>query len=188
MSEASFFTQRPRRKGAKGIGKALFAVLRICQVVISPITKPLASAAGVRRARKFHQNVLTQMSLTIANLHPDTMIGARDRKGWYTEIDLTFRDFRIRITRAIYNRRHQDFWADIGSTSDPAALFRIDYVIEALRRLDNSSNVSALPRCRPETLAELDATIWAAHEKLAEHLSTARYIETKSMIQKVMHE
>lgn len=188
MSEASLFSERPPRIANKRfVGKAFFAVLRVCRVIISPITMPLATAAGVRRARKFREDVLTQMSLTIANLHPEAVIGATDRRGWYTEIHLNFRDFRIRITRAIYNRRRQDFWADIGSTSDPGALFRIDFVIEALRRLDKSRNIPVLPRC-PETLAELDATIWAAHEKLAKHMSEANYVETKSMIQRVMHE
>ena len=122
MSGASLSTERPRRTGDKGsIAKAFFAVFRVCRVIISLITKPLATAAGVRRARKFRQDVLTQMSLTVENLHPEAVIGATDRKGWYTEIYLNFRHFRVRITRAIYNRRHQDLWADIGSMSDPAA-------------------------------------------------------------------
>lgn len=65
--------------------------------------------------------------------------GTTDTSGQYTEIYLNFSDFRIRITRAIYNRRQYDFWADIGSRSDPAAFFRIDFAIHALKRLHTSS-------------------------------------------------
>ena len=186
MSQASLFTRRPRRTGG-GIAKAFDAFLRVCRGIISPITRPLATAAGAHRARQFRQEVLAQMSLTVSNLHPEAVIGGTDRRGWYTEVCLNFRDFRIRVTRAIYNRRHQDFWADIGSTSDPAAFFKMEFVISALSRLDPPNSVPMVSRS-PESLAELDATIWALHEQLAEHLSAERYPETRSMIQQVMHE
>jgi hypothetical protein len=127
------------------------------------------------------------MSLTVANLHPEVVLGATDRTGWYTEIYLNCRDFRVRITRAIYNRRRRDFWADIGSMTDPAALFRLDFMMEALRRLDKSGGIPEIPGC-PDTLAELDATIWAAHTKLAEHLSAAKYADTRRIVQQVMHD
>jgi hypothetical protein len=182
----SLLPSQARTRGKGYLGVAVSVLRRALWSVVSQVTRPLATAAGRRRAQKFRQAVLTQMRLTIANLHPEVVIGAIDRKGEYTEIHLNFRDFRIRITRAIYNRHRQDLWAEIGSRSDPSAFFRLDFVTEAIRRLDRSDNLSELSKC-PATLTELDAVIWAAHKRLAQHLCAGRYDETRRMVKRVMH-
>ena len=66
----------------------------------------------------------------------------------------------------------------------------MDYVVTSIRRLDEPDGVieSSDSSVFPNTLAALDATIWALHLKLAEHLSAVNYDETKRMIQQVMHE
>src|SRR4051794_38011251 len=101
-----------RRDVNNGPGKVLVAARRIVRIIISPVTKWLALAAGVINAREFRKDVMQQMRLTVTNLHPEIAIGATDRRGWYTEIHLNFGEFRLRITRAIYNPRLRDLWAD----------------------------------------------------------------------------
>jgi hypothetical protein len=66
----------------------------------------------------------------------------------------------------------------------------MDYVVTAIRRLDEPDGVIKLSDSSvfPNTLAALDATVWALHQKLAEYLSAVNYDETKRMIQQVMHE
>lgn len=187
MPEASF-SDRPHKPSGKDVSaEPALAAFSVFRSIISQITSPLLSAAGWMRVRRFRRDVLKQMSLTVKNLHPEVIMGGTDRRGWYAEIYLNFTDFRLRITRAIYNSRHQDLWAEIGSTSDPAAFFRIDYLMAALTRLDKQGELAELSRF-PDTLAALDASIWAVHHKLAEHLSASRYGETKTVIQQVMHE
>ncbi len=189
MPEAPI-TDRSQRGSGKGFGKVLSAIFRLFRVLISSVSKRLAVAVGFIIARKFRRDVIKQMGLTVTNLDPEVMIGATDPRGWYTEIHLNFGDFRLRITRAIYNARHRDLWADIGSASDPSAFFRMDYVVTAIRRLDEPDGLIKLSDSSvfPNTLAALDATMWALHQKLAEHLSAVNYDETKRMIQQVMHE
>jgi hypothetical protein len=111
--------------------------LRGVRIIIAPVTKWLAFATGVINAREFRKDVVRQMRLTVTNLNPEITIGATDRTGRYTEIHLHFGEYRLRITRATYNPRLRDLWADIGSVSEPAAFFRMDYVMMALKRLDN---------------------------------------------------
>lgn len=143
MPEAPL-TDRSQRGSGKGFGKVLSAIFRLVRVLISSITKRLAVAVGYITARKFRRDVIRQMGLTVTNLDPEVIIGATDPRGWYTEIHLNFGDFRLRITRAIYNARHRDLWADIGSASDPSAFFRMDYVVTAIRRLDGPDGVIRL--------------------------------------------
>ncbi len=175
------------RSGNGWFGNGLRAISRALRIAVFRLTRPLVVAGSVTQARMFRREVIRQMSLTITNLHPQVIVGGRDSKGCYAEIYLNFKDFRLRITRAIYDRGRQDLWADIGSTSDPAALFRMDYVLAALMRLDRTCQ---FPKSSPfpNTLAALDATIWAARAKLEEHLSAVNYAETKRMVQQVMHE
>jgi hypothetical protein len=189
MPEAPL-TDRSQRGSDKGFGQALSAIFRLFRVLISSVTKRLAAAVGFITVFKFRRDVIKQMVLTVTNLDPEVIIGATDPRGWYTEIYLNFGDFRLRITRAIYNARHRDLWADIGSASDPSAFFRMDYVVTAIRRLDEPDGVIKLSDSSvfPNTLAALDATVWALHQKLAEYLSAVNYDETKRMIQQVMHE
>lgn len=174
----------------KGFGKVLATIFRLFRVLILSVTKPLVVAVGFITARKFRRDVIKQMRLTVTNLDPEVIIGATDPRGWYTEIHLNFGDFRLRITSAIYNARHRDLWADIGSASDPSTFFRMDYVMTAIRRLDEPDGAIKLSDSSvfPNTLAALDATVWALHQKLAKHLSAVKYDETKRMIQRVMHE
>ena len=188
MPDVSRSTGPPQQtRGTGSFGSGVSVAIGVLRIILSPIAKPLAIAAGLMRARNFRQDVLREMSLTVTNLRPEVVLGATDRRGWYTEIYLNFRDFRVRITRAIYNRRRRDFWADIGSIADPAAFFRLDYMMEALRRLDKSGGIPELVGS-PDTLAELDATIWAVHTNLAEHLSAPKYADTRRIVQKVMHD
>jgi hypothetical protein len=188
MTEASLANGSPEKGSNKGLfGRGLFAIGRVFQIIISPFTKLLAAAGDLIKARKFRRDVIRQMSLTITNLHPEVTIGGTDRRGWYTEIHLDFGDFRLRITRAIYNPARQDLWADIASTFDPATFFRMDYVIAALTQLDKTCEVPELSQF-PNTLAAIDATIWAVRTKLSQHLSAVNYAETKKIIQQVMYE
>jgi len=164
--------------------------LRVLRIIISPITKWLALAAGVINAREFRKDVVRQMRRTVTNLHPEITIGATDRRGCYTEIHLNFGEYRLRITRAVYNPRLRDLWADIGSACDPAGFFRMDYVMTALKRLDNPGEMieSSGASESLNTLPALDAAILSVHPQLVRHLSAAKYDETKTMIQRVMHE
>jgi hypothetical protein len=188
MPEASLVSGGPEKGSNKGsFGRGLSAIGKVFQVIISPFTKPLAVAGGLTKARKFRRDVIRQMSLTITNLHPKATIGGTDRRGWYTEIYLDFGDFRLRITRAIYNPGRQDLWADIASTFDLATFFRMDYVIAALTHLDKTCDVPELSQF-PNTLAAIDATIWTVRTKLSQYLSAVNYAETKRMIQQVMYE
>jgi len=187
MPEASL-VHPPHTSSKKGFfGRTLNAVFRVFRTTISSVTKPLVVAATVIRVHRFRRDVMKEMRLTVLNLHPEIRIGGVDRNGWYAEIYLNLGGFRLRVTRAIYNRRQEDLWADIGSASDPAAFFRMDYVITALRKLDKSGEVPELLE-PPKTLAALDATIWAVHRSLAEHLSAIKFGETKRMIQQVMRD
>lgn len=176
---------QPHEEDPSGIG--LSAAFTIVRKILSAFTRPLLNVAGRIRVRRFRANVIRQMRLTIGNLHPDVIIGGTDRRGWYAEIYLDFAEYRVRITRAIYSPHRQDLWADIGARCDPAAFFRMDFVLSALRRLETPGDVPGTPKC-PDTFPALDAAVWAVHDKLVEHLHRARYPETKRMIQQVMHE
>lgn len=172
-------------KGPSGTGP--FGRSKALQIIISAASEPVAVLAGSIRVRKFRRDVIKQMSLTVTNLHPEVTVGGTDRRGYYTEIHMDFGDFRLRITRAIYNPGRQDLWADVGSALDPATFFRLDYVLAALRRLDNPGDIPELSEC-PNSLPALDATVWAVHDKLARHFSGMEYSEAKRMVQQVMHE
>ena len=188
MPEDSHLTNEPDQPNEENSsGRDSSGGSRILRMIISPFARPLVDVAGWIRVRRFRRDVIRQMRLTIGNLHPDVMIGGTDRRGWYAEIYLDFAEYRLRITRAIYNPRHQDLWADIGARCDPSAFFRMDFVVAAIRRLEAPGEVPGLPEC-PDTLAALDAAVWAVHDDLRNRLSPARYAETKRMIQQVMHE
>lgn len=186
--EASRFTGGPGKLDNKGpFSRGVTAVFRLLRIVYSRLSTPLVVAGGLIESRKFRRKVIREMRLTVTNLRPDVSIGGTDRRGWYTEIYLNFGDFRLRITRAIYNSGREDLWADIGSTSDPTAFFRMDYVIAALTRLDPTYGPSD-PSQVPNTLAAFDTSIWALRTRLAQYLSAANYPETKRTVQQVMHE
>jgi hypothetical protein len=188
MTEASLSTGQPDKGANRGSsGRGPFGIAKLLKAVITQCTRPLVAAAGLMRVWRFRRDVIKHMRLTVTNLHPEVIIGGTDRRGCYAEIYLIFGDFRLRITRAIYNPGRQDLWADAGSKSEPAVFFRMDYVIAALGRLDKAGEIPELSEC-PNTLKALDATIWAVHRKLAEHFSAVKYGETKRMVQQVMHE
>ena len=186
MSGTSVLSPSPSSPHSKRLFKNFASCMyRAIWVIVAPIIRPLRSVARSKRAEKFRREILSQMTLTIPNLHPDVVIGATDRSGRYTEVYLEFGEFRVRITRAIYSRKQSDFWAEVASTSDPAAFFRIDFVVAALRWLDHqSSMIERSPM--PTTLIELDSLISQTHGKLTQRFSGQNYVEMKRAMQRSM--
>jgi hypothetical protein len=115
------------------------------------------------------------------------VLGSIAVEGLYTEVCLNFAGFRLRITRAAYNPWRQDLWADIGPVFEPSTFFRMGYVLTALKMLEEDSKVPEFSG-PPNTLAAIDAAIWAVHHRLAERLCAIRYADTKRTIQHMMHE
>lgn len=188
MSEISDFTNgNENRNRASSSLAGSFAVSRIRRLIIAPFTRPVMNVAGWIRVRKFRRDVIRQLPLTIGNFHPEIIIGGTDRTGGYAEIYLEFGNLRLRITREIYAPERQELWADIGGKSDRASFFRMDFVLAALARLHAAGELPTLPQDL-NTLAALDAAIWAVHDMLVERLSPEKYADTKKMIQQVIHE
>jgi len=188
MSGTSVHQTGPGRVRENGLfGQLLPSGRKLLRWVVGPIANLLLAAAVRRRVKEFLQDVRVQMHHTLSTLHPEVVPGATDRSGEYIEVYLNFAAYRIRITREFYNRQQYQLWADVGSSSDPCNLFRIDFVMDCLNRLDDSGVTQGVSKL-PATLAQLELLITSAHNKLAEQLGPSRYAQTTMMIRQVIHE
>src|ERR1041385_4824683 len=127
-------------------GNVLLRGRKMLRCVVGPVANRLLAAKVKKRVKALLRDVRVQMHYTVATLHPEVVPGATDRRGEYIEVYLNFPAYRIRITREFYNRQQCEFWADVGSNSDPRNLFRIDFVMEGLNRLDNSGVTPGLSK------------------------------------------
>ena len=139
--------------------RVLASLFRATTHLLSPVIRFWDAVDGRRKYSKMVQDIECEMSWTITHLHPQIILPA-DRKlamGKYATLTLRCPSYFIWITREFYGAGY-DFWADVGSLSNPDSRIRVDTFAEQISRTVDALELKQGRRI-PTTLSDLDSLI-----------------------------
>ena len=155
-----------RRTRRRGIGSRTAAVLfKLLTFWISPF----ARLDSRRKQKRLLRDVIEEMQWTMSNLRPRVESRGELAMGRYAAVTLRCPNYLLYVTGDFYGAAY-DFWADVGSLSQPHQRVRIDTFAKQIGSL-SSPTESSVHSAMPATLSDLDSLIRRLDPQLTAHFS-----------------